>query len=285
MSALPHPFHRPQPPNPFNQSYFPPISEPEPEQGYLPPDPAFYDYYGTDPALQAFAQSQQKPHFTFMRRINKMNWDFLGNIDVGAIARTGDVNSVEYLLHPIAFANITKEDAPLFGSRASLHAFLLLQMAVEVLLSKLANVPASAVAPPAPIQPHPHQIAQFEAKVELLNRDVKSRDSIITSLTDRLRIAEQGRDEAYASIQALQAKKMPAVAVESQSKEVRKGKTVSEMTEAGMDHIDTEYLDYLQNRPQKRVVERKKKKSGRGSGKRESRESGSERDWESSSWT
>jgi hypothetical protein len=270
--------------NPFGGAYFQPRADPEPEQGYLPPDPAFYDYYSTDPTLQAFAQSQQKPQYTFMRRINKMNWEFLGNIDVGAIARTGDLGSVEYLMHPVAFANITKDDAAMFGSRGALHAFLLLQMAVEVLLSKLASVPASAAPPQPQPQIHPHQIAQSDAKIELLTRDVKSRDAIITSLNDRLRIAEQGRDEAYASIQALQAKKMVMPTAEPPTREPRRARPAPELTETGMDHIDTEYRDYLQNRPQKKAV--KRQRSGHHSGKTSSGSSShTGRDWESSSWT
>jgi hypothetical protein len=260
-----------RPLNPFCGSYFPseiPVAltpEAEPEPGYPPPDPAFYDYYASDPAMQAFAQAQQKPRFTFMRRINKMNWDFLDKIDVGTMARTGDVGSIEYLMQAIAFANVTTDDARFFGSRAALHAFLVLQMSVEVLLSKLANVPTAAPPPPGPVpgQITPQQAAQYDAKIELLTRDVKSRDLIITSLTERLRIAEQGRDEAYASIQSIQAKKMPPTyqRVDFQASEKPKKRVgrAPENTETGQDHLDTEYIDYLHNRPAKYLAKRRKK--------------------------
>jgi hypothetical protein len=164
--------------------------EPKPEEGYPPPDPAFYDSYVWDQVMQAFAQVQQKPQFPFMRRIDRMNWDFLDKIDVGAIARTDDVTSIDYLMHPVAFGNVATDGAKFFGSRASLHAFLILQMSVEVPLSQLATI--SVVPPPQPPSDVPRQhVAQYEAKIELLNRDL-----VITSRTERLRIAEQGRDDA-----------------------------------------------------------------------------------------
>ena len=258
-------------PNPFNGGFYPQPSEPEHEQGYPPPDPALYDYYATDPTIQAFMQAQQKPQFTFMRRINKMNWDLMANIDVGTIARTGDVASIEYLMQPLAFANITQEDTEYFGSRASLHAFLILQMAVEVLMAKLANIPACpTVQQPQPQQTTPHQIAQYEAKIDLLNKDVRSRDLIINSLTERLKLAEQGRDEAYAQIHALQAKRIRPPKVESDPPTLdRPRQPPLDATEAGLDHMDTEYLEYLQERPQKYRL--KRETSSHGATKKRSR--------------
>ena len=252
-------------PNPFNAGFYPHAQEAEPEQGYPPPDPALYDYYASDPQMQAFMQAQQKPQFTFMRRINKMNWDLMANIDVETIARTGDVASIEYLMQPLAFANITQQDTEYFGTRASLHAFLILQMAVEVLMAKLANIPANAMPQqPPPQQVTPHQVAQYEAKIDLLNKDIRSRDLIINNLTERLRLAEQGRDEAYAQIQSIQSKRIrPPSHVDAPTLERPKQETMRarENDEAGLDHMDTEYMEYLQERPHKYRKSKPVKKS------------------------
>lgn len=243
------------PPNPFTSGYYPGAAmapESEPEQGYPPPDPALYDYYASDPAMQMYMQSQQKQQFTFMRRINKMNWDLMGNVDVGTIARTGDVSSVEYLMQPVAFANITQEDADMFGNRAALHAFLILQMGVEVLLNKMANMPAAGPrAPPPQPEMQPHQIAQYEAKINLLNKDIASRDMIINSLTERLRMAEQSRDEAYAQLQSRQAKTSKAKTQRHTKTAVAAPETPQKLeeTEAGADHLHTEYMKYLREKP------------------------------------
>ena len=132
-------------PNPFNCNYFSPDMQPqtemdmEPEEGYLPPDPALYNFYSAEQQFMQMPQQPQPPRFTFLRRIN-------------TIARTGDTASIEYLMQPIAFANITQEDMKQFGSRSALHAFLILQMGVEILLSKL-NTSCAAQAPPPPGSP------------------------------------------------------------------------------------------------------------------------------------
>lgn len=85
-------------PNPFNGNYFSRDLEPQtevdfcPEEGYLPPDPALYNFYSPE---QQFMQPPQKPRYTFLRRINKMNWDLLNSVDVSTIARNGETASAE----------------------------------------------------------------------------------------------------------------------------------------------------------------------------------------------
>jgi hypothetical protein len=152
-----------------------------------------------------------------MRPINKVNWELISRIDVGTIARTGDISSVQYLLHPVAFAKITQDHTEFFGSRGSLHAFLILQMGVDLLLSKLASiVPNQPAQPPVAAQIPPQQAARYDAKIELLNRDVKSRDAITNSLSEKLRAVEKERDEVSASAAARDEK--PKQALKSRPK-------------------------------------------------------------------
>ncbi|OHT11079.1 hypothetical protein TRFO_04014 [Tritrichomonas foetus] len=248
-------------PNPFNCNYFSPDLQPQPEfeyeqeQGYMPPDPALYNFYSPE---QQFMQPQQ-PRYTFLRRINKMNWDLLANVDVGTIARNGDTASVEYLMQPLAFANITQEDMQQFGSRSALHAFLILQMAVELLMGKLnAAVPPPQQQQAQAQQVNPQQIAQYEARINLLNKDIKARDMIISNLSDKLKFAEQARDEAYSQLQTnikhpmkIAAAKMSNVNSDYMipTKEKVKMSTIPGNNETGALHLDTEYFEYLQNKP------------------------------------
>jgi hypothetical protein len=122
-----------------------------------------------------------------------MSWNFFDRIDVGTMARTGDVESIESLMWVIIFTSVTTDHARLFGSRAALHVFLVLRMSVEVLLLKLKRI--STAIPPAP-----GQAAQHERRIELLNRGVRLRDLIITPFMERLKMAEQARDGAATSI-------------------------------------------------------------------------------------
>ncbi|KAH0792581.1 hypothetical protein GPJ56_003415 [Histomonas meleagridis] len=245
----------------------------EQEEGYPPPDPSLYDFYASDPSMQAYFKSQCQPQFTFARRINKMNWDLISNIDVSTIARNGDFASIEYLMHPIAFANITQDDLKHFNDRGALHAFLILQMAVEVLLVRIGNTPLpSAVNQQKPIEPNPQITAQYEARIDLLKKDIKSRDNIINSLTERVQVAEQERDELKTLLRT--SKESPKTSKSSkpvkQSKQHKKtiqysSEESDETTEeSGALHIDTQYIRYKQERPhvatkRKQPVKYKKK--------------------------
>ena len=237
-------------PNPFNCNYFSPELQPEIEQeqeGYLPPDPALYNFYSAD---QQFMQMPQQPRYTFLRRINKMNWDLLANVDVGTIARNGDVASVEFLMQPIAFANITQDDIQQFGTRSALHAFLILQMAVEILLGKLNNAcPQVQQQVPQPQVP-PQQIAQYEARINLLNKDIQARDMMITNLTEKLKFAERSRDEAIGQLQK-NYKNPLNVNIQQKDDPINKSKIspIRSNNETGELHFDTEYYEYLQERP------------------------------------
>jgi hypothetical protein len=62
-----------------------------------------------------------------------MNWTLVQDIDVGEITKNMDVSQLEYLIQHIAFANITDSDGARFTDKATLKAFLLLQLGVEYL--------------------------------------------------------------------------------------------------------------------------------------------------------
>lgn len=62
-----------------------------------------------------------------------LNWNLIDDVNVDQIARDMDVNSLEYLVQHIAFANLTDADTQRFGSRGALKAFKLLQLGVEYL--------------------------------------------------------------------------------------------------------------------------------------------------------
>jgi hypothetical protein len=62
-----------------------------------------------------------------------MNWNLVQEIDVGEITRNLDVNQLEYLVQHVAFANITDADSRRFTDKATLKAFLLLQLGIEYL--------------------------------------------------------------------------------------------------------------------------------------------------------
>lgn len=259
MYNSPNPYTNPQfcsNPTPMMPGFQPdPTQEIAQEQGYPPPDPSFYDFYAGDPMMQQFIQPQpQRPQYIFQKRINKMNWDLIGRYDVGNIARTGDIASIEQLMHPIAFANITQDDAEQFGSRGSLHAFLILQMAVELMLQKLSTIPPTTpnqnpMAPPTPQQHTPQIIAQYEAQVNLLKKDIKSRDTIINNLTDKLQQAEIEKQEALAAVQSLKGKLARKTSNQLEESPAKVQKSPKLIPETNTMHLDTEYQDYIAERP------------------------------------
>ena len=128
---------------------------------------------------------------SFTRRLGQLNWDWLGNVDVTRIGETGDVASIEYLMNQIAFANITERDTKEFRSRGALHAFMILQIAVEHLIRENA---ALRKASGPPITPDPDLTSQ----IELLKRDIRSRDVIIDNLTEQVESLRHERNEALA---------------------------------------------------------------------------------------
>ncbi|EAY05752.1 hypothetical protein TVAG_100750 [Trichomonas vaginalis G3] len=226
-----------------------------------------------DPMMGMNPQGNYGMPFEFTRRINKMNWEMIGNVDVLTIARTNDIQSIEFLMGPVAFANIGQDDGENFGSRAGLHAFLILQLAVEYLLFKIRTMP-----PPQPMMPPPQQQPQispqsqvtYEARIDILTKDIKSRDLIINSLSDKLREAEKTINSLKAKLssakesQKSQKKQDPSLSqisiksidfpeASSVSNKKSKRNLTKEISaidpdESGLVHPDTEYVDYNQNK-------------------------------------
>lgn len=90
---------------------------------YQSPYPVYHQVVSLDPS----------PSFRWCPRKMPMNWNMISDVDVQAIVSNMDVNSLEYLVQHIAFANITDNDAARFGDRGALKAFQLLQLGVEYL--------------------------------------------------------------------------------------------------------------------------------------------------------
>lgn len=270
----------------YNQGY-----QQYPNQGYGQQQQGYqnqqYPYQMGDP-MQMGPNGMGMP-YEFRRRINKMNWEMIGNVDVATIARTNDIQSIEFLMGPVAFANITPDDSDNFGSRAGLHAFLILQLAVEYLIYKISTIP-----PPQPqFQPQqqqqpqisPQSAATYEARIDILMKDIKSRDLIINSLSDKLRDAEKmintlksklNSDDRPVKQSKTRDKSLSQISIDSidfpdtsaiNNKKVKRGltKELSQIgnEESGLVHPDTEYVDYNQNKMKIKSKPPKKKSKSR----------------------
>ena len=217
--------------------------------------------YG-DPSMPMGPPQNFAAPYEFRRRINKMNWDMIGKVDVATIAKTNDVQSIEFLMSPIAFANISVDDNEHFGSQACLHAFMILQLSVEYLLFKLNTTP-----PPSYYQqqqnqfnqqnqqqPVPNQtITNYEARIDLLNKDIKTRDMLINSLSDKMRQAESERDALRAKLQSLTNKgnKDGSSSISDEISEIpikRNARKRSVKDETGLMHPDSDLEEYRENK-------------------------------------
>ena len=167
--------------------------------------------YTTQPP--SFAPLNLIQPFHFSKRIAKLDFQSIGNVDVTKIAKTGDILSVQQLLYPIAFANITQEDAPKFGTRGALHSFLILQMAVEYLIgvvnSLLSKTPPQNVKPKDPCsQPNdPLKTMNYEAQIQMLKKDIQSRDLIIENISDKLSDCQAERDALREKLNVMKERK------------------------------------------------------------------------------
>ncbi|OHT00688.1 hypothetical protein TRFO_32549 [Tritrichomonas foetus] len=185
---------------------------------FSPPRPQYYfapDPVSADPNVYSQQPPQYAPTnfvqpFLFSQRVARLNFESLENVDVTQIAKTGDILSIQQLLYPIAFANITQEDATEFGSRGALHAFLILQMAVEYfigvvnsLMTQIQSQQHSNQQKMATTSPSPDTtlIHNYEAQIALLKKDIQSRDLIIENLSDKLSDCEIERNSLKARLQ------------------------------------------------------------------------------------
>lgn len=90
---------------------------------YQMPYPVYHQVVSLDPS----------PSFRWCPRKMPMNWNLIQEVDVDAIVKNMDIDSLEYLVQHIAFANINNSDAQRFGSTETLKAFKLMQLGVEYL--------------------------------------------------------------------------------------------------------------------------------------------------------
>ena len=234
--------------------------------------------YG-DPSMPMGPPQNFGAPYEFRRRINKMNWDMIGKVDVATIAKTNDVQSIEFLMSPIAFANISVEDNEHFGSQACLHAFMILQLSVEYLLFKLNTTP-----PPSYFQQQQQQqnqfnqqsqpqnipnqtITNYEARIDLLNKDIKTRDMLINSLSEKMRQAENERDALRAKLQSMtnQGKEVTDISDEISEIPVKRNpKKRSARDETGLLHPDSDLEEYRENKLKIKSKASKKSSSRKG---------------------
>jgi hypothetical protein len=111
----------------------------------------------------------------------------------------------------IAFANITNEDCRQFTTRGSQHAFMLLQLAVEMLMrqnTELQTALCSARQAPPVQAPAPPPVSPEAA---ILRRDLEARNALIDNLTAQLDAAEHEKNSMIAETQSLRARIKKAV--------------------------------------------------------------------------
>jgi hypothetical protein len=146
----------------------------------------------------------------FTRRSLPINWGYYSQVDVPRISTTGDRHSVELLMNNLAYGNITNADAAEFASRGALHAFLLLQLAVEHLAGQNYELRAIQNLPPPPPPPPPPRPTfdpqNLHARMELMKKDIAARDLVIENLTLQIQALEHERDEAFAVNQSLRSR-------------------------------------------------------------------------------
>ena len=233
--------------------------QPQPSQfGGYPgqPFPNYQNYQFGDPSMPMGPPQNIAAPYEFRRRINKMNWDMLAKIDVATIAKTNDVQSIEFLMSPIAFANISNEDSEHFGSQACLHAFLLLQLSVEYLLFKLNTTPVPSFVQQSRMQQPPSQqqqnqlITNYEARIDLLNKDIKTRDILINSLSEKMRKAESERDALKAKMQMKTKVNESYSDITNEISEipVKQHKKKRKNDESGLLHQDSELEEYRESK-------------------------------------
>ena len=141
------------------------------------------------------------PRMPFTKRQTQLDWNWLGQVDVVKIGDTGDVMSLECLMSMIAFANITERDVEEFGSRGALHAFMILQIAVEYLLRQ--NGSLRAILENMRGNKGQNERSPLETQVDMLKKDIRSRDVIIDNLSKEIEDLKHERNQLIAENQTL----------------------------------------------------------------------------------
>ena len=150
--------------------------------------------------------------FYFAKRMARLDYDYLGHINVAKISEMGDIQSVMQLVMPIAFANLTQVEAQKrFGCPGAVHAFLILQMAVEYCLHSMANLKWESYLlqgqtqkkDKIPTDFDQRVRANYESQIQQLKSDIENRDLIIDNLTEKYSNVRRERDSLKAQLEGL----------------------------------------------------------------------------------
>lgn len=149
--------------------------------------------------------------FLFSKRIARLDFDFMGKINVNEISSRGDVQSIMQLLYSIVFANITQVEAQQFGSKGALHSFMILQMAVEYYLNvvgklswEIHNLRKSMKNRNKTPPDFDQRIKNnYESQIQILKNDVEKRDLIIDNLSEKYQNVRRERDSLKCQLENL----------------------------------------------------------------------------------
>ena len=196
---------------------------------YQMPYPVYHQVVTLDPS----------PSFRWCPRKMPMNWNLIRDVDVDAIEKSMDIDSLEYLVQHIAFANLTNDDSKKFSSIESLKAFKLLQLGVEYL---------THLKRPLPTQPDSSDLrkalSECQQKVEelqtLLHQSEQKREKAESSCAiykrrfNALKLQMHERDDEDGEVRGIDSKTAdPLLDVKKELEEMRalvneRGRTLSE---------------------------------------------------------
>lgn len=195
------------------------MNSPFPKPEYFSPPNMQSSYMGRDmysfyPCSYQYnyAYPNYNTPFPFRKRVARINFNSLNNVDVLQLSKNGDVLYLQQLLYPLIFSNITQEDGEQFGSRGALHAFMILQLAVEYYMGVVYSLNEKLNQLQKPEKPkkeeNPTQIMKLEAQIQCLKKDIESRDLIIDNLSEKVADLKQERNKLKVQLDSLKAKEI-----------------------------------------------------------------------------
>ena len=196
---------------------------------YQMPYPVYHQVVSLDPS----------PSFRWCPRKMPMNWNLLRDVDVDAIVKNMDIDSLEYLVQHVAFANLTNDDMKKFTSIDSLKAFKLLQLGVEYLTHLKRPLPAQPDSSDlrkalSESQQRVEELQTLLYQSELKREKAESSAAIYKRRFNALRLQVQERDDEEGEIKGVDAKAIdPLLDVKKELDEMRalvdeRGRTLSE---------------------------------------------------------
>jgi hypothetical protein len=142
--------------------------------------------------------------YSWSPRRDRLNWDIAEAIAIDQIWESGDLRSVLfYTTKHFVNATVTKEDLPKFGTPGALHAFLLLQLGVDFLLSETQRLEAESGGDSAEAEMvYTKQIQQFNESIFAARREIEKRDQQIAELEKKRRAVHRESQREKAELEA-----------------------------------------------------------------------------------